>query len=458
VRLVQDGRFGERWIAQSPELIIRLAKPERIRRVVFSSDRTGEAGALPEATFVSDYKIDVSVDGRQWTTVATSEDRQPVNDVHRQWRLFHAEITADEKEKLAQLSSALQAANARLNAIPGLPTAWMGNFVQPPSDIRVFLRGDPQQLGQATPPASLAMLDAVTASYRLPPDAPEGLRRLRLAEWLTAPDNPLPARVLANRLWHYHFGTGLVDTPSDFGFMGGRPTHPELLDWLASQLRAYQWQLKPMHRLIVTSQTYRQSSDLAANPSQTDPMRVDAASRLYWRFPPRRLTGEQIRDSMLAISGVLDNRMGGPGFRLYKYLEDNVATYVPLDKHGPETYRRAVYHQNARAARVDLLSDFDAPDPALAAPCRIATVTPLQSLTLLNHSFTLDMASFFAERVERQVGMAPLEAVVDRVFLLAYARLPDPQERDKSCTLVRSFGLRALCRAIWNSNEFLYLR
>ncbi len=218
----------------------------------------------------------------------------------------------------------------------------------------------------------------------------EAERRLTLARWIVAPENPLTARVLANRLWHYHFGTGIVDTPSDFGYMGGRPTHPELLDWLASQVHGSGWRLKPLHRLIVTSQAYRQASTWRQEAAE-----IDADNRLMWRYPTRRLTGEEVRDTMLVLAGKLDTgQRGGPGFRLYKYIEDNVATYVPLDEHGPETYRRAVYHQNARAAQPDVLSQFDCPDPAVPAPRRNVTTTPLQALALLNHRFTFDMAQY----------------------------------------------------------------
>jgi hypothetical protein len=150
--------------------------------------------------------------------------------------------------------------------------------------------------------------------------------------------------------------------------------------------------------------------------------------------------------------------MGGPGFRLYQYLQDNVATYVPLDEHGPQTYRRAVYHQNARAAPVDVLSDFDCPDPAFAAPNRPATTTPLQALTLLNHHFTLDMAGFLAERVERETGESEgANEQVRRVFLLCYGRSPDATELTAARELVETHRLRALCRALLNSNEFIYL-
>jgi hypothetical protein len=183
-----------------------------------------------------------------------------------------------------------------------------------------------------------------------------------------------------------------------------------------------------------------------------------------WRFPPRRLTGEEVRDTMLSLAGKLPaDERGGPGFRLYKYVEDNVATYLPLDEHGPETYRRAVYHQSARAAQVDVLSQFDCPDPALAAPRRTSTTTPLQALALLNHRFTLDMAKLFAERIEQRTRQEAWEAAdlrtlqVTRAFVTALGRRPVEHELNASVTLVEKHGLRALCHALFNCNEFVYV-
>jgi hypothetical protein len=351
---------------------------------------------------------------------------------------------------------------------------WVGNFNPAPGPFEVFKGGDPKRKGDAVVPASLQVLDSLPAHYSLQ-QSDEQQRRLALADWIVAADNPLTARVLANRVWQYHFGTGIVDTPSDFGFMGGRPTHPELLDWLARQLLEGDWQLKPLHRLIVTSQTYRQSSvvmdfrleDLASlaadcalpNPQSAipNPQSIDADARYLWRFPPRRLSAEEVRDSMLAFGGTLNSRIGGPGFQLYQYVQDNVATYNPLDEVGPETYRRAVYHQNARAARVDVLTDFDCPDPAFAAPRRAVTTTPIQALAMLNHNFPLALAEALAARIERETPTDAAEQV-RRSFEIVYGRSPDDTELTASRTLVESHGLRALCRVLINSNEMVTVR
>jgi mono/diheme cytochrome c family protein len=447
-----DGKFGVCWIAAGPELTVTFVRPERINRVVFSSDRPHALGPQHRNTsFVGEYRIEVSADGRTWQQVASSHDRQPPSPAHRRQRFLDLEVTAAERQRLAELDAVIPAADKAIAAVEPLPSWWVGQLRPAPGPFHVFTGGDPQRKGAAVTPASPSLLSEVTHGYELPLAKPEGERRLALAEWLVAPDNPLTPRVLANRLWHYHFGTGIVDTPSDFGSMGGRPTHPELLDWLARQVHAHGWRLKPLHRLIVTSQTYRQSAAYRA-----DAARIDGDSRLLWRFSPRRLSAEEVRDTMLAAAGVLDPRAGGPGFRLYQYLEDNVATYVPLDRPGPETYRRAVYHQNARAARVDVLTDFDCPDNAFAAPRRAATTTPLQALTLLNHAFTADMAAALADRLWRDAG--PDEAAqVRRAFALAFGRPPEPAEAEAGVRLVREHGLRAFCRALLNANELVYL-
>ncbi len=459
--LAVDGEFGSPWIASGPELVITLAQSETIGRVVFSSDRTGAAGDQSVGTFVGEYQIAVSVDGQDWQEVASSETRQPVTEAHRRKRLVDRAITKQQRQRRADLNAQLAEVNRQISEVPPLPSWWVGTFQQADGPFHIFVGGSPQKIGDVVVPASVSALDRVTHSYKLAADAPESERRRQLAEWITAPDNPLTPRVLANRLWHYHFGTGIVDTPSDFGFMGGRPTHPELLDWLATQVHSADWQLKGLHKLIMSSQTYQQVSDLDEAAA-----RIDADSRYLWRFPPRRLSAEEIRDTILMIAGKMDFTAGGPGFRLYRYLQDNVATYVPLDQFGPATYRRSVYHQNARAMLIDMMTEFDAPDCAFATPRRSATTTPLQALTMMNHSFTIDMARFLAERIERDVppkasgadsAASETAAQVMRAFELAFARQPDEHEITAAVGLVQQYGLPAFCRAILNTNELIYV-
>jgi hypothetical protein len=331
-----------------------------------------------------------------------------------------------------------------------LPLVWAGKFEQPKVTTYVHKGGDPLRRGDDVRPASLAVLDGALPPFALPAEAPESERRLALANWIASDQNPLTARVLANRIWQYHFGTGLVDTPSDFGYLGGKPSHPELLDWLARRLQSHGWKLKALHREIVLSQTYQQSSAY-----REDAAKLDGNTRLLWRFPPRRLHAEEIRDTMLHVAGKLNLQLGGPGFRLYRYLEDNVATFVPLNQHGAETYRRAVYHQNARSSWVDGLTDFDLPDNAGPAPNRISTTSPLQALTLLNHSFTLAMADALTERAKKD---APNDAAaIRRAFVFVFQRQPMREEETAALQLIQQYGWRALGRALLNTNELLYI-
>jgi hypothetical protein len=487
VDLVNDGKFSSRWFVGHPAVLtVTLAQVETIDRVVFSHDRVAMSDAPIEGLgpCVTEYEIHVSADGQAWTKVADSFDRQPFNDALARERKLRT-ATADERAQLADLDRRLAEIDKEARKVPPLNSVWAGNFSQPNQPTLVFKGGDPMKPGDAVKPASLSVLDQVTKPYELPADAPETERRLALARWLASDDNPLTARVLANRVWQHHFGVGIVDTPSDYGFLGGKPTHPELLDWLARRLQHYGWRLKPLHREIVMSQAYRQASgtndqySVISNQSEgqrtaglgqpiTDPLVIDysanqrkardldATARFLWRFPPRRLSAEEVRDTMLAVAGHLDRRMGGPGFRLYEYKQDNVATYVPLAEPGPETYRRAVYHQNARASVVDVLSDFDLPDNAFPVPKRANTTNPLQTLTMLNHRFVLDMAAALSERAAREAGGDPA-AQMRRAYAIAFQREPTEKELAAALALTRAHGLPAFCRALLNANELIYL-
>lgn len=449
--LTIDGKFGARWLASGPLLTITLAEPQTIDRIVFSSDRPGAAGDHPVANFVSEYKILVSSDGEIWTEVANSHDRRPVSDAHRRKRILTAELTDDDRAQSKRLDRQLAEVNKRIAEIPALPVWWVGNRDAANGPFHLFIGGSPQRPGEAVTPASLSGLTDVAPAYALPADSAESERRLKLADWIVNPANPLPQRVLANRIWQHHFGTGIVETPNDFGYMGGKPSHPELLDWLAGALVAGGWRLKPLHRQIMLSQAYRQSSDHRAAAAK-----LDGDARLLWRYPPRRLSAEEVRDEVLQIAGKLNLEMGGPGFRLYQYLQDNVATYVPLDEHDASTYRRAVYHHNARAARTDLMTEFDSPDCAFSTPRRDETTTPLQALTMLNHDFTLDMAQFLAERLQTEAGDDPQQQVV-RAYALCYGRQPSEAETKACVALAAKHGLPALCRALLNTSELIYL-
>jgi mono/diheme cytochrome c family protein len=322
---------------------------------------------------------------------------------------------------------------------------------QQPAVTHLLLRGQAASPADVVAPGGLAALARVRPDFGLPPDAPEAERRRKLAAWLTHPDNPLFARVMVNRLWHYHFGVGLVETPSDLGFNGGRPSHPELLDWLAAEFAARRYSLKAMHRLICTSAAYRQAS-----APRSEGLAADADTRLVWRRRPLRVEGEVLRDGMLTVAGLLQREVGGRGFSDYRISDGKNGTtyYDPIDAAGPAFHRRSIYRFTPRGGNPGLLEAFDCPDPAAAAPRRNTTTTPLQALALWNSSFALRMAESFAARLATEApGDVPGQVV--RAYRLAFQRDPLPAERDAAVRLVRRHGLRALCRALFNTNEFL---
>jgi hypothetical protein len=336
-----------------------------------------------------------------------------------------------------------------------------------PEATFVLDRGNPAQKRDPALPGAITALAALAPDFGLAADAADGERRRHLAAWITDVRNPLTPRVIANRLWHYHFGAGIVETPNDFGFNGGRPSHPELLDWLAAELINPRtpvaqirnpksenpdppWSLKHLHRLIVTSATYRQSAE--ANPAASQ---IDAGNRLLWRKTPQRLEAEALRDAMLAVAGELNPAMGGPGFHDFRTFMFNSQFYEPVDPVGYEFNRRTVYRTWVRSGRNEFLDVFDCPDPSTTAPRRAVTTTPLQALALLNNSFTLRMAGRLAARVGREAR--GLEEELSWLYDLAFSRKPQAAELTEARAFVAQHGLVAFCRVIFNSNEFLYV-
>jgi hypothetical protein len=272
-------------------------------------------------------------------------------------------------------------------------------------------------------PGFLTLLDPGTANVVPPPNVESTGRRTALAKWLTDPANPLTARVMVNRIWHYHFGKGIVGTPSDFGVMGERPTHPELLDWLAAEFVRSGWSLKHMHRLIMTSAVYRESADFRKDAAEADP-----GNRLLWAFPRHRLESEVIRDSALMVSGTLNLKAGGPS------VYPDLPAGMPAPRGGwkvstpEERNRRSVYIFIRRNSRYPMMEAFDMPDTHESCSRRDVTTTAPQALTMLNDRVALEWAQAFAAR-----ALAAKDPV-DRAFRLAYGRPPDGWEKDTAAT------------------------
>jgi hypothetical protein len=384
-----------------------------------------------------DYHIEVATEPDQWKLIAASTDRLP--------------FQANKPDRADPRSTELLRKQADLLRQLGMlnqnQPVYAGTFMQP-GPTHVLVRGDPMRKGEAVTPSAL---DVIQPPLRLDAIAPEKERRLALAHWIGRDDNPLSARVLVNRIWYYHFGTGIVDTPSDFGSNGGKPSHPELLDWLASDFMSNGCHLKPLHRQIVLSATYRQSGRI-------DPQAVaaDHQNRLLWRMAPRRLEAEALRDAILAVSDQLDRKMSGPGYYLWEKNTNYVTVFTPKEKLGPGEFRRMVYQFKPRSQQDPTFGVFDCPDAALARPKRTTSTTVLQALNLLNSRLINDQAEAFAERVQREVGTDPAAQVTSALWL-AFGRAPTNIEKDAAVELVRRHGLSVLCRAFYNANEFVYV-
>jgi hypothetical protein len=324
-----------------------------------------------------------------------------------------------------------------------------------PRVIRVLRRGDVRDPQQAVGPGTVPLVSGVPARFDLPPDAPEGAARAALARWITDDQHPLTWRSIVNRVWQYHFGRGIVDSPNDFGRMGQRPSHPELLDWLAVEFRDGGQSLKRLHRLIVTSATYRQSC--AGNPPAAE---ADAGNAALWRMNRRRLEAEEIRDAVLAVAGKLDTRMGGPGFQDFVIEQPQHSPhyqYHLFDPEEPSAHRRSVYRFIVRSQPQPFMTTLDCADPSMSVEKRSESLTAVQALALLNNRFMVVMAAHFAARLERTSPDLDLPAQVETAYQLALGRPPAADERAAMGRFAARFGLANMCRAIFNLNEFIFV-
>lgn len=444
---LNDGKYGNdfSWIPRERQEAwaqIELPNTVPIDRIVWARDREG---AFKDRLAVS-YRIEVAVEPGQWRIIATSEDRAAYKPGVEPEPQYSAEDTEDAA-KLESLLAEKEQLRKRVKRLTSVPMVYAGKFEEP-GPTHILRRGDPMEEGEAVVPGTPKF---VGASCELPAGLPEQDRRRALADWITSADNPLTARVMVNRIWQHHFGRGIVDTPSDFGAMGARPTHPELLDWLASELIAHDWRLKSIHRMVLLSSTYRQ--DAVPRP---DALAIDADTRYLWRFPARRLEAEPLRDSILSVSGTLDLAMGGPGYDVFEPDDSYVHIYVPKGAFDSGDLRRMIYQWKPRVEQDITFGVFDCPDATQATPKRISSTSPLQALSLLNSPFMNEQAKSFAERIKREAGDDDNDQIL-RAFHLAFGRNPDGVETNASAAFIQDHGLVLFCRALYSANEFLYL-
>jgi len=327
-----------------------------------------------------------------------------------------------------------------------------------PRPTHLLHRGSPGQKGEVVQPGVLSAVSGSDVPFAEPPaDTSTSWRRRAFAEWLASPENPLTARVMVNRIWQHHFGEGIVRTPNNFGKMGERPTHPELLDWLAAEFVKSGWSIKAMHRLMMNSESYQMAStDIPANVA------IDRDNRYLWRMPRRRIEAEGIRDSILALAGNLDRTVGGPAVHPYidpaLFQSSSKRTWPGRPDSDPSTWRRSVYVFTKRSIPLPMLDVFDKPDSVSSCARRNRSTIAPQALILMNNAFVLMEAGMFAERIRKEAGTDPA-GQVDRVFQLALSRKPTPRELEQSTAFLRTgeHALADLCQVMFNLNEFAFI-
>ncbi len=444
---INDGRYGNSfsWISNTNGIgwvQLELPEPAVIDRIVWGRDRDEK---YQDRTALR-YRIEVATTPNAWQVVASSEDRIPFADSASGKSSTLIGLSAPDVEQAKSWLAEQKELNQRLQSLQSTAVAYAGRFISPPPTHRLF-RGDPMLPRELVAPDCLTVL----GSLSLAAETAERDRRVALANWIASATNPLTPRVIANRLWQHHFGTGIVDTPSDFGVNGGQPSHPQLLDWLASRLIADDWSTKNLHREILCSQTYRQASEPNAAA-----IAADAQCRLLWRYPSRRMEAEAIRDSILAVSGNLDLSMHGPGWSTFEPNSNYVRVYNPREQFGPAEWRRTVYMQKIRMRQDGVFGVFDCPDGGQIAPKRSRSTTALQALSLFNSPFILQQSELLAQRVSADTGNdQALQA--SRALELVLGRTARADEVEAAKALVAEHGLPALCRALLNANEFLFI-
>ena len=372
------------------------------------------------------------------------------------------------REELAVVESELSVVKNLIWELPAPLTAYVaavhtgsGAFVGTgaqggaPRPIHVLGRGNVLKPGKAVGPGALECLPGLPATFDLPQGHKEGDRRAALARWLSSTRNVLTWRSVVNRVWQYHFGRGLVETPNDFGRMGASPSHPELLDWLAARFLADGQSLKALHKLMVTSATYRQVSTCDAD----DPRAlIDTENRYLWRSNRRKLEAEAIRDAVLLVSGRLDPTMGGPSFKDFVIEHPEHSPHYQYHLHDPDdprTHRRSIYRFIVRSQQEPFMTVLDCADPSMQVARRNESTSPLQALSLLNNGLMVTMAKHSAEKIRKRGGDLPGQ--VRLAFYEAIGRPPTRAEEGFFMSFTEKHGLTHLCRVLFNLNEFAFV-
>ncbi|MEZ5399812.1 MAG: PSD1 and planctomycete cytochrome C domain-containing protein [Bryobacteraceae bacterium] len=425
---------------------IELEAAGPVSEIRWSADAvTGKSDGAPRV-----YRFEASDDGATWRTVAGLTD----HDSAVEFLLpdvaageLAALIPGGERERHRALTAERTNVEAAIAAIAKPATAHAA-FPEPEMLPAYLLdRGSVAKPLEELTPGALSCVTQLAADLA-PAGSTDAKRRLALASWLTDKRNPLTARVMVNRVWAWHFGAGLVNTPSDFGVNGDKPSHPELLDWLAARFMENGWSIRWLQRQILATRAWGQSS--AFNEKANE---VDASNRLLWHRPLQRADSETLRDSLLAVSGSLSTEAGGPSVWLHKSKASGSYLYLAADENDPSRWRRAVYRFTVRGGQRLFMDSFDCPDPAVATPARSVSNTPVQALTLLNNAFVLRQAELLAERATRESPGDP----VGRAYALLFQREPSARDRELARAFLAENSLALYCRALLNTNEFVYV-
>lgn len=402
--------------------------------------------AFMAATRETDVPLGGDMTPAEWRD-ETKKLRGTLKKMRGKMKLVEPEVRSEMAREYAKLEAELPEPPNNVTTIR--------NDYEARSTINMLHRGNYEAKGEPVDMRPLGVL-LPDEEPTIPADAKNP--RLILANWLADPKHPLTARVWVNRIWTGHFGKGIVNTPNDFGFMGDRPSHPELLDWLACEFVAEGWKSKPLHKTILMSSAYRQASK---NPAYFEAgMEKDGDNRLLWRSPMRRLSAEEVRDAMLAISGKLNTKMGGRSVivpvedELVDLLYDPTQWKVTADRE--EHYRRSVYLINKRNLRLPFMEVFDQPAALTTCARRDTSTHAPQSLELLNGRIANDIAEHFAARLRSEVGENPRQQI-ERAYLLAANRMPTDSEIETALAFLEEEPLREFALAVMNLNAFLYV-
>ena len=393
-----------------------------------------------------------------------------IADLNEQLRILDSQIEKlriamldpAEAARLARLRDDMQQAKSSVQELPPPKQVYAVdsyferflNIVPPltPRPIHLLARGSPDLPGRLMVAGALSAVQGLASRFgNLEPDD-EGARRLALAEWIVARDNPLTWRSIVNRVWHYHFGRGIVGTPNDFGRMGSEPTHPELLDWLAVEFRDFGQSLKRLHRMVLTSSVYRQTSDAASEGSG-----IDAGNRFLWRMNRKRLDAEAVRDSVLHVAANLDLAVGGPPAEQFVYIEDFSPRfdYAGFDVDSPASRRRGVYRFLVRSVSDPFMESLDCADPSALTPTRNVTLTAIQALAMLNDPLVLRQAQHLAARLRARTSDASRQ--LNLAYRLLLGRSPREDETELLLSYAITHGMEKLCLLLLNTNEFMFV-